>query len=285
MVLAVEMGFYYKRIPSLRLEGNPTLSLLHPPYGHEISLKNVEPLRHEGNRWCKSIFQTSITPLPYLSCSSFPRLRRPFTRYLSTIPFTAFSLNHPHHTMLRLSVTKTWSSHKDTPRTLDTRSAPWRILRQQVLLRENYTCRFCGVRSYKYMICDHIDGNPSHNDPTNLGINCPLCDSVRHCGLAGIRGVLSLGISSMSQKDINLRTLQLFSETNRVPPFADIDSSVVIIANHTAAYANILLKLDDDFDYTSQCTCHSTPHTYDMHKGFYRQPSTDMFWHILNNSF
>ncbi|KAF9273368.1 hypothetical protein BGZ88_003869, partial [Linnemannia elongata] len=191
----------------------------------------------------------------------------------------------PHHTKLPLSVTKTWSSHKDTPRTLDTRSALWREMRQEVLLRDNYTCRFCGVRSLKYMICDHIDGNPSHNDLANLGINCPLCDSIRHCGLAGIHGVLSLGISKMSQKDINRQTLQLFDETHKVPPFSDVDSNAVVIAGHTAGYANILLTLDDHFNYDSQCNCHPTPHTYDMHKGFFKQPSADKFRHIINNRF
>ncbi|KAG0327743.1 hypothetical protein BG000_000813 [Podila horticola] len=175
--------------------------------------------------------------------------------------------------MLRLSVTKTWSTHKNTPRTLDTGSLPWRKIRQQVLLRDNYACCFCGIRSTKYMICDHIDGNPSHNDLANLRINCPLCDSVRHCGLAGIRNVLSLGISKLSQKDINRRTLQLFSETHQVPSFSDVDSSAVIIADRTVAYANVLLMLDEPFDFTSECDCSSTPHTYDMHKGFFKQDS------------
>ncbi|KAF9110241.1 hypothetical protein BGX27_006608 [Mortierella sp. AM989] len=187
--------------------------------------------------------------------------------------------------MLRLSVTKTWSSHKGTPRVLDTTSSLWWKMRQQVLLRDNYTCRFCGVRSAKYMICDHIDGNPSHNDLANLGINCPLCDSIRHCGLAGIRNVLSLGISRMPQKDINLRTLQLFSETHKVPSPSDVDSSAEVIADRTVAYANILLTLDDHFDYTSECDCSFTPHTYDMHKGFFKQDSASLLRQIVENRF
>ncbi|KAF9161807.1 hypothetical protein DFQ26_004129 [Actinomortierella ambigua] len=185
--------------------------------------------------------------------------------------------------MLRLAVTKTWSTHIGTPRTMDTKSTQWKALRQQVLLRDNYACRFCGVRASKYMVCDHIDGNPSHNDLANLGINCPLCDSIRHCGLAGIHGVLSLGISRMSQKDINLRTLQLFRETLKVPAYSDVDSKATIIAGDTIDYANILLKLDDHFDYTSRCTCHPLPHTFDMHKGFFQQRAAGMYRNILNN--
>ncbi|KAG0004751.1 hypothetical protein BGZ80_005556, partial [Entomortierella chlamydospora] len=117
--------------------------------------------------------------------------------------------------MLRLSVTKTRFWLVNNPKAMDKNSPLWRKMRQQVLDRDNYTCRFCGVRSAKYMICDRLDRDSSHNDLDNLGITCPLCDSVRHCGQAGIRNFLSLGISKMLQKDINLRSLQLFSEARK----------------------------------------------------------------------
>ena len=158
-------------------------------------------------------------------------------------------------------------------------------MRQEVLQRDNYTCRFCGVRSAKFMVCDHIDGNPSHNDLANLGINCPMCDSTRHCGLAGIHNLLSLGISRMPQKDINLRTLQLFGETLKVPLFSDVDSSAVIIADRTIAYANVLLKLSENFDYTSKCDCSSTLHDFSMHKGFFKADSVTLLKRILENKF
>ncbi|KAF9278689.1 hypothetical protein BGZ68_008418 [Mortierella alpina] len=175
--------------------------------------------------------------------------------------------------ILRLSVTKTWSCDEETPRTLDVRSPAWRELRRQVLERDHYGCRFCGVRAAKHMICDHIDGNPSHNDLSNLGMNCPLCDAVRHCGLSGILNKLSLGISSMPQTDINRRTLQLYTRTRKIPMYSDVDSSAVMIAESTVRYANVLLGLEDDFDYSSECDCCSIPHTYDMHKGFFKNGS------------
>ncbi|KAG0260020.1 hypothetical protein BG011_002190 [Mortierella polycephala] len=187
--------------------------------------------------------------------------------------------------MLRLSVTKTKFWQRNTPGTLDKKSPLWRKLRQDALQRDNYTCRFCDVRSAKYMICDHIDRNPSHNDLVNLGICCSLCDSIRHCGQAGILDLLSLGISRMPQKDINLRTLQLFSETHKVPLCSDVDSSAVIIADSTVDYANILLTLDESFDYSSKCYCSPLPHTYDMHKGFFKQDSASRFREILENRF
>ncbi|KAF9278688.1 hypothetical protein BGZ68_008417 [Mortierella alpina] len=56
----------------------------------------------------------------------------------------------------------------------------------------------------------------------------------------------------MPQKDINLKTLQLFIDTHRVPMISDVDPSAVKIAENTIEYANILLTLDDDFDYSSK---------------------------------
>ncbi|KAF9972305.1 hypothetical protein BGZ73_004582 [Actinomortierella ambigua] len=135
-------------------------------------------------------------------------------------------------TTLRLSVTKTWSTHKDTPR-----------------------------------------------------IICPLCNSVRRCGYAGIQGFLSLGISQMSQRDINLKTLQLFDKTGKVPLFSEVDSAAVIIAPRTTSYANVLLQLSDDFDYTTPCTCHPQPHTFEMHKGFFTTSSVEMLQQITTFKF
>lgn len=87
----------------------------------------------------------------------------------------------------------------------------------------------------------------------------------------------------MSQEDINLKTMRQFSRTRRIPLFSDVDSEAVIISKSTVGYANILLGLEDDFDYTSECDCSGVPHTYDMHKGFFKPDADYMFQNILEN--
>ncbi|KAF9932570.1 hypothetical protein FBU30_007872 [Linnemannia zychae] len=66
----------------------------------------------------------------------------------------------------------------------------------------------------------------------------------------------------MSQKDINLRTLELYNSNQMVPEPEVVDRNVVIVAESTVHYANELLGLANDFDYTRPCNCHSMPHTY-----------------------
>ena len=44
-----------------------------------------------------------------------------------------------------------------------------------------YKCAICGLSSWNnkdiVLILDHIDGNPDNNNPSNLRLVCPNCDS------------------------------------------------------------------------------------------------------------
>ena len=39
----------------------------------------------------------------------------------------------------------------------------WKELRQRILERDKFACVYCGYRSDKYQIVDHIDGDPENN--------------------------------------------------------------------------------------------------------------------------
>lgn len=58
----------------------------------------------------------------------------------------------------------------------------WQILRKKILERENYTCAYCGYKSEKYQIVDHIDGNPENNSNSNLQAICQMCNLIKHAG-------------------------------------------------------------------------------------------------------
>lgn len=122
------------------------------------------------------------------------------------------------HVHLELGVTRTWGN-----RTLDVYSREWRQLRQKVLEKYNYACSFCGISSSKHMICDHINGDASDNSFSNLRINCPACDSVRHCGLSGIKKWLQIRISYMDQIEIIHKTQEYLRKYARMPSPEEVD--------------------------------------------------------------
>ena len=58
----------------------------------------------------------------------------------------------------------------------------WQILRMKILENNDYTCSYCGYKSDKYQIVDHIDGNPENNTEINLQVICQMCNLIKHSG-------------------------------------------------------------------------------------------------------
>ena len=80
----------------------------------------------------------------------------------------------------------------------------WKALRQKILARDNFTCAYCGYRSDKYQIVDHIDGDPENNSDSNFQIVCQMCNLVKHSGQGCVvQGVVDLyREAKYSQSDI-----------------------------------------------------------------------------------
>ena len=58
----------------------------------------------------------------------------------------------------------------------------WREFRKRILERDNCTCAYCGYKSQKYQIVDHIDGNPENNSDSNIQVICQMCNLIKHVG-------------------------------------------------------------------------------------------------------
>ena len=130
--------------------------------------------------------------------------------------------------LLKLSITRTWYHRK-----LPLNSQEWKELRQKAILNHNHSCRFCGITLSKWLICDHIDGNASNNNLDNLGINCPGCDAIRHCGLSGIKGQLILRHSLLNQSQIVKKTYDFYLTNKRHPQPEEVDPLCQKILKHS----------------------------------------------------
>lgn len=144
---------------------------------------------------------------------------------------------------LRLSVTRTWFN-----RTLSTESSEWKSLRTQALNKCKNACRFCGWRFSKFMVCDHINGDASDNRLENLGINCPGCDKIRHCGRNAAE--LELRVSKMPQVDIAKRTYEYYAKNKKVPRPEEIDPECKDITLYYFKYRGSKLRFADNNDVT-----------------------------------
>lgn len=90
----------------------------------------------------------------------------------------------------------------------------WKKLRLKILIRDNYTCQYCGFRAEKWQIVHHMDGNPNNNNETNLETICPMCNLIHHSGQGCVvQGVVSLyGKSNVSQNEIVQTTRKMRTE-------------------------------------------------------------------------
>ncbi len=58
----------------------------------------------------------------------------------------------------------------------------WRELRGKILLRDDFSCQYCGFKAERYQIVHHIDGNPGDDREDNLETICPMCNLIHHSG-------------------------------------------------------------------------------------------------------
>lgn len=58
----------------------------------------------------------------------------------------------------------------------------WKEIRKKILARDDFTCAYCGYRSEKFQIADHINGDPEDHSEGNLQVVCQMCNLIKHAG-------------------------------------------------------------------------------------------------------
>lgn len=106
----------------------------------------------------------------------------------------------------------------------------WSRIRREVLVRDDHTCQFCGLRATKWQEIWHADDDHSNNDPANLHTICFFCHMPFHIGAAARRNLATLcWMPELSQTQINhmIRSkMALDLWLSRMPPNAPVPENV-----------------------------------------------------------
>lgn len=98
----------------------------------------------------------------------------------------------------------------------------WRKLRWKILLRDDFTCQYCGFKAEKYQIVHHIDGNPDNNREDNLETICPMCNLIHPAG----RGCVVQGIVDLYKKS-DYSQVEVIQHTRRLRVEGKTDSEII----------------------------------------------------------
>ena len=77
---------------------------------------------------------------------------------------------------------------------------------KKVLMRDNYTCRFCGFQAQDYQDIINLDFNYQNNRGSNLATACCFCSQcffLESVGLDGISGGQLIYLPEISQVELN----------------------------------------------------------------------------------
>ena len=82
--------------------------------------------------------------------------------------------------------------------------------RERAVIRDDYTCRFCGFKALKHQEVHHADDDHANNSMENLDTVDVLCHAVNHVGFAGLGGnAVMVYLPGVQQVDLNhfMRTI------------------------------------------------------------------------------
>ena len=117
----------------------------------------------------------------------------------------------------------------------------WVSLRNTTLKKYNYSCRYCGGKYMKYLLCIHLDNNSHNNDINNLDLCCRACYIITHIN-SSFNNEIQLCSSELSQTDIIKKTVNYIANNNKIPNVLDIDQNAKILKLSIMELANILVS-------------------------------------------
>lgn len=101
-------------------------------------------------------------------------------------------------------------------------SPRWRALRDSTLIKKKQSCRYCGGRYSKYLICVHLDCDQDNDNSNNLDMCCQMCYKITHINYGFVDDTI-LCWSQLSQTEIIQKTITDIIKTGVIPDIQSID--------------------------------------------------------------
>ncbi len=126
----------------------------------------------------------------------------------------------------------------------------WAEVKQQVLIRDQFTCVYCRYCCKKFMQVNHIGAEDDHR-LENLETVCRACHSVLHLGISAMHGVLSIFECTPEGANIAPIVCVTRSLVGKMTSWAEIEQHIlarfarsggkVSTQNETVGWANSML--------------------------------------------
>jgi len=138
-----------------------------------------------------------------------------------------------------------------------------RVVYDEVLRRDDYTCQGCGWRSERYQEIHPVDNDHRHLKKTNLVTLCPFCHQIFHLNAASRSGGGELiWLPEISQATLHLMMFPLFVATRSTkhPAYELALSLERNLKNRTALFRTRFPKGDPG--YLAEHLLNLTPDAY-----------------------
>lgn len=128
----------------------------------------------------------------------------------------------------------------------ETKNSNWKTMRNKVLNKTKNSCRYCGGRYSKYLICFHLDKDGSNNKMENLDMCCKMCYIITNLNYGHFDDII-LCWSKMSQLDIVKNTINYVLQKHRLPTIEDIDKNAKKLSLSVIELCSALLENEKIF--------------------------------------
>jgi hypothetical protein len=117
----------------------------------------------------------------------------------------------------------------------------WSKIRKETIDKAESSCRYCGGKYIKYMMCFHLNENPLDLRQENMDMACKFCYMITHINF-GFSNEMMLCKSKLSQKEIVHQTVNYIIDKKYMPTPKEIDCNAILVPLSIMELCSIVIE-------------------------------------------